>query len=356
MTDVAAPKRRFITANQVTIVRILCLPYPCWALLTRPPDVIMWSAFVFGALIGMTDFVDGWLARRDGPTTLGGLLDPIADKLFVAMLLMPLVAYAECPGWAAGALFCRELLITSLRSSMAVRQTKLKTSSLGKLKTVVQMGGLAAFFLTVFVPPAAMPWSIFGCATAFLFLAVGWFIRARSVPLWLAFTPVLLYTIFGVAMVRPAVDAAFTVFMLMLFFTWVSGFDYLTGSARAFRATGGVTVPDAVRLIGGFVHGFALIPLVDRVPSIAVPVIIALCAELSLGGVENLVSAEKRRWARGSVLPTIIAAAFVGVGVRFDLVGLDVIRIAAWGLALFSVVNLGVACVLDRKVILDQPV
>ena len=361
-TGSAAPKpRRWITANQVTIIRILALPFPCWALLTRPPDVIMWAAFVFGAVVGATDFVDGWMARRDGPTTLGGLLDPVADKLFIAMLLLPLVAHDECPGWAAGALFTRELLITSLRSSMAIREQKLKTSSLGKLKTVVQMGGLAAFFLTIFVPAPAMPWSLFGCATAFLLLALWWFWRRRELPLWLGFTPVLLYTIFAVAMLRPSTgpdhnDAGTTVFILMVFFTWVSGFDYLTGSFRAFRATGGVTLPDVARVIWSCAHGLALVPLLGKQPSLAVPVIIALCAELSLGGVENLVSAELKRWGRGSVVPTMLAALTVGVAAWFELAPLNIIEMGAWGMAIFSVVNLLVAFVLDRKVIMDQPV
>ncbi|HEY4223689.1 MAG TPA: CDP-alcohol phosphatidyltransferase family protein, partial [Myxococcota bacterium] len=73
-----------ITANQVTIVRILALPFPCWALTVRPPQPWMWIAFVAGVLVGATDFVDGWMARRDGPTQLGALLDPVADKLFIA--------------------------------------------------------------------------------------------------------------------------------------------------------------------------------------------------------------------------------------------------------------------------------
>ncbi len=357
MSEVVPAKKKLpITANQVTIVRILALPFPCWALLTRPPDAIMWVAFVFGAVIGATDFIDGWMARRDGTTTLGALLDPVADKLFVAMLLMPLVAHSECPGWAAGALFVRELLITSLRSSMALRDQKLKTSSLGKLKTVVQMGGMAAFFLTVFVPEPAMPWSIFGCATAFAALAVWWRVARKTLPLWLGATPLLLWTVAAVAWLRSGKDAALAVFLLMVFFTWVSGFDYLTGSVRAFRATGGVKLPDVVRVLWSFAHGMALVPLVGTHPAFAVPVIISLCAELSLGGVENLVTAEKHRWARGSVVPTMLAAIVVGTCAWFSLVPVNILVMAAWGMAVFSVGNLIVASVLDRRIILAQPV
>ena len=350
-----APRRRGITANQITVVRILALPFPCWALLTRPADPIMWVAFFFGMVIGATDFVDGWLARRDGPTTLGGLLDPVADKLFIAMLLLPLVAHDECPGWAAGALFVRELLITSLRSSMALREQKLKTSSLGKLKTVVQMGGLAAFFLTVFVPTPYVHVVIAACATAFLALALWWRVAKKDLPLWLGFTPVLLYTVAAVAFWSKPTDAGLITFLLMVFFTWVSGFDYLTGSMRAFRATGGVSTADVVRVLWSFAHGMALIPLLGRHPQFAVPVIIALSAELALGGVENLVTAELKRWARGSVVPTLLAASVVGVCAWCELVPLPWLVWGAWGMALFSVANLAVAVALDRKVIMDQP-
>ena len=57
-----AKKKLPITANQVTVLRIFLLPFPCWALLARPDDPIMWTAFVFGALVGATDFVDGCTA------------------------------------------------------------------------------------------------------------------------------------------------------------------------------------------------------------------------------------------------------------------------------------------------------
>src|SRR4051812_9229072 len=113
MNDAPTGKRgRFITANRITVLRILALPFPCWALIARPHQPWMWVAFVWGSLVGATDFVDGWLARREGPTILGSLLDPVADKLFIAVLLIPLAASGECSPFAAGTLFVRELLIT----------------------------------------------------------------------------------------------------------------------------------------------------------------------------------------------------------------------------------------------------
>jgi CDP-diacylglycerol--glycerol-3-phosphate 3-phosphatidyltransferase len=363
VTSTTTKPRRWITANQVTLLRIFALPFPCWALLgtpteaglVRPPDPVMWVAFFFGLAVGATDFVDGWMARRDGPTTLGALLDPVADKLFIAMLLLPEVAHGECPGWAAGALFVRELLITSLRSSMSVRQQSLKTSQLGKLKTVVQMGGIGVFFLTIFVPGTAMPWTLFGLGVAFALLAGGWWLRRRQLPLWLGASAPLLFAIFAVAMLRPPRDAGTFVFVLMVLFTWVSGADYLSGSVRAFRQTGGVHRADVVRVLWSFAHGLSLVPLLAGEQRLALPVIVSLCAELSLGGVENLVAAERGRFARGSVAPTMLAAVVVGVCAWRDLASPTALVGAAWALALFSVVNLAVAFWLDRDVFLSRP-
>ncbi len=361
----AQPRRR-LTANHVTVLRILALPFPCWALLARPSDPVMWVAFFFGIAVGATDFVDGWMARRDGPTTLGALLDPVADKLFIALLLLPVVAHAECPGWAAGALFVRELLITSLRSSMSVRQQALKTSQLGKLKTVVQMGGIGVFFLTVFVTPAAtMAWTILGLGIVFAAIAAAWWRKRGQLPLWLGAAPLLLLAIFVVAWASPAEKArpfaGTFVFLLMLLFTWVSGADYLWGSARAFRATGGVRVPDLMRVLWSFAHGLALVPLLalerDRSFALllALPVIVSLSAELSLGGVENLVAAERGRFARGSVVPTMLGAVAVGLCAWLDLLAPPLVLAAAWGLAALSVANLAAAFWLDRDVFLKSP-
>jgi CDP-diacylglycerol--glycerol-3-phosphate 3-phosphatidyltransferase len=359
------PRRRWLTANRVTALRILALPFPCWALLARPSDVVMWMAFFFGVVVGATDFVDGWMARRDGPTVLGALLDPVADKLFIALLLLPVTAHAECPGWAAGALFVRELLITSLRSSMSVRRQSLKTSQLGKLKTVVQMGGLGVFFLAVFVRPAStMAWTIFGVGVAFAVMAVGWWWFRRRLPLWLLSSPVLLWAVSAVAWVSPAetaqTAASGLVFVLMVLFTWVSGADYLWGSARAFRQTGGVGVADVARVLWSIAHGMALVPLLasgdDRAFALrlALPVIVSLSAELALGGVENLVAAERGRFARGSVIPTMLGAVLVGVCAWFELLPPESVLLMAWGLAALSVVNVVVAFVLDRDVFLSS--
>jgi CDP-diacylglycerol--glycerol-3-phosphate 3-phosphatidyltransferase len=350
------PKRRF-TANHLTIIRILALPFPCWALITRPEQPWMWFAFVAGTLTGATDFVDGWMARRDGPTILGSLLDPVADKLFIAMLLLPLVQHGECPGWAAGALFVRELLITSLRTSLSVRNQSLKTSQLGKLKTVVQMGGIACFYLTLFVPNPYMPWAHFFCATVMLVLCFVFGVRRKGLPpVWLLGGTPLWYVVFGLALVLEPKDVAFWVFMIMVALTWVSAADYLWGSAKILRKEG-IGHRDVARVIWSVVHGIALIPLLDERPHLVVPVIAIVCAELSLGGIDNIVSAQRQRFAKGSVVPTTLAAIAVGLCSWLNLVDERSLEMMTWALAVFSLGNLVYAFIRDREVFMapDRP-
>jgi len=227
------------------------------------------------------------------------------------------------------------------------------------------MGGIGVFFLTVFVTPAAtMAATIFGLGVAFAVSAAAWWIAKRRLPLWLASAPVLLFAVFLVAWLSPperASDhAGAVVFLLMVLFTWVSGADYLWGSARAFRSTGGVGRGDVLRVLWSFAHGFALVPLLaleaDRTFALqlALPVTVSLSAELSLGGVENLVAAERGRFARGSVVPTMLGAVVVGVCAWFDLLPGGAVLVAAWGLAGLSVLNLAVAFWLDRDVFLTS--
>src|SRR5580765_8240121 len=87
----------------------------------RTSDAYLWSALIAGIFIGCTDWVDGILARKQGPTVLGGLLDPIADKVFIAFAYTPFADSGLVPWWACGLMFTREFFITALRSAYAQR-------------------------------------------------------------------------------------------------------------------------------------------------------------------------------------------------------------------------------------------
>src|SRR4051794_14364847 len=114
-------------------------------------NVYMWSALIAGTVIGCTDWVDGMLARKYGPTVLGGLLDPIADKVFIAFAYTPfadsLHGLGLIPWWACALMFTREFFITALRSAYEQRNLSLKTSYIAKAKTWTQMQGIGVLLL-----------------------------------------------------------------------------------------------------------------------------------------------------------------------------------------------------------------
>jgi CDP-diacylglycerol--glycerol-3-phosphate 3-phosphatidyltransferase len=100
------------------------------------------SASVLFVLASITDGVDGYLARKRGQiTTMGMLLDPLADKIMVTAAVIQLVAYNSdvMKVWIAVVIISREFLISGLRSIAASEGFTITASELGKLKTIVQI-------------------------------------------------------------------------------------------------------------------------------------------------------------------------------------------------------------------------
>ena len=134
--------------NVLTVGRILAVPLVVALLYwTSNPLADPLAAFVF-IMAAITDWIDGYLARRLGVTTpLGAFLDPVADKLMVATALVLLVS--KDPHWviviSAMIIVGREITVSALREWMAHlgAHAKVAVSSLGKWKTIVQMTGLS---------------------------------------------------------------------------------------------------------------------------------------------------------------------------------------------------------------------
>lgn len=132
----------------LTYGRIAAVPALVACLYFLTGDVARWSAFVLFALAGITDWLDGYLARAWAQqSTLGAMLDPIADKLLVGAALMMLVydgTIGKVSIWAAVIILCREILVSGLREFLAELNVKVRVSMLAKWKTTVQMVALAA--------------------------------------------------------------------------------------------------------------------------------------------------------------------------------------------------------------------
>ncbi|MEE8253621.1 MAG: CDP-diacylglycerol--glycerol-3-phosphate 3-phosphatidyltransferase [Hyphomicrobium sp.] len=134
--------------NVLTYGRIVAVPALVACLFFLKGDVARWSAFVLFVLAGLTDWLDGYLARMwEQQSTLGRMLDPIADKLLVGAVLLMLVYDNTISGWsiwAAIIILLREILVSGLREFLAELNVKIHVTKLAKWKTTMQMMALGA--------------------------------------------------------------------------------------------------------------------------------------------------------------------------------------------------------------------
>ncbi len=138
--------------NLLTMGRVVAVPVIV-ALMFVPGDLARWLVAVLFALAALTDWFDGWLARRWGQTSaFGRFLDPIADKLLTSGILVMLVADGTLSGVhvvAAILIISREILISGLREFLAGDKVAVPVTALAKIKTTLQ---LAAILVLIVVP------------------------------------------------------------------------------------------------------------------------------------------------------------------------------------------------------------
>jgi len=142
--------------NTLTILRIFFAPLLVVVLLTREPnlEILGFSMRfeIWGVLIllvaAATDWADGYFARRRGEvTTLGILLDPIADKLLISAAFVSLVEMQLVPGWMVVIVIGREFTVLGLRNIASAEGFTIQASTLGKLKMVFQVLAVCAVIL-----------------------------------------------------------------------------------------------------------------------------------------------------------------------------------------------------------------
>jgi CDP-diacylglycerol---glycerol-3-phosphate 3-phosphatidyltransferase len=145
--------------NLLTLVRIFLVPLLVAALVQQNFQ-LHWNERVlvandFFALIvflaaALTDLLDGYLARRwKQVTTVGTLLDPVADKLLISAALISLVQTRLLPGWLVVLIISREFAVSGLRSIAAAEGYTIKAGELGKSKMVLQVVGIALVLLSI---------------------------------------------------------------------------------------------------------------------------------------------------------------------------------------------------------------
>ena len=135
--------------NALTVFRILALPFCAWALFQKDGQdptwqIIAWSSFF---IVGMTDVLDGRIARkRNQISNFGIILDPIADKAFIATALIGLSVLGKMPWWVTVVILVREIGVTILRFAVIKREV-ISANRGGKLKSLLQNFSVGFYIL-----------------------------------------------------------------------------------------------------------------------------------------------------------------------------------------------------------------
>ncbi|MDH5674223.1 MAG: CDP-diacylglycerol--glycerol-3-phosphate 3-phosphatidyltransferase [Myxococcales bacterium] len=133
--------------NMLTMGRIIAIPVVLWLMWQDTRVSNFWAVMIYSAA-AVTDFLDGYLARRMGLTSLlGKFLDPLADKLIVLATLILMVEQGRVPAWAVLVIAARELSVTALRTIAAAEGVVIAASRGGKDKAAVQMVAVLTLIL-----------------------------------------------------------------------------------------------------------------------------------------------------------------------------------------------------------------
>jgi phosphatidylglycerophosphate synthase len=335
------------TANMLTLARIVLMPIPGWLLYQGAPHLFACLAAIM--LLGLTDWLDGIIARREGPTVLGGLLDPIADKIFIAVIYLPLTerfvpewGRAVIPMWMTCCIFVRDFLVTSLRTSLLLRGAPMRTSMLAKIKTAAQMIG-AGYIILYYA--------------AFLLHDFEWIVWAGVIAPVLVPLSLIVYRLLrGIkqgkrSVIMASLMAAETGLFFALGANWASwvtllgitavtvfsGVSYLSdawtalsGKSRGFRELGrfaldGVLVPLSFLLLLGRCDGFGASAMI----------ITAITLELAAGGLANLLASNKIaprfRWI---ALKSLLQISLCGMAFTASIVEIGAPETAVYALIL----------------------
>lgn len=293
-----------ITANMVTMTRIVLMPIPGYLLYGESRALM--AALVATVILGLTDWVDGIMARKEGPSVLGGLLDPIADKIFIAVIYLPLTERGVIPAWMTACIFCRDFIVTALRTSLSLRDAPMRTSLIAKYKTAIQMVGIG--YVILFQAFADTPRSIY------VWLAI-------SVPMALPLGLILYRAITGQkqgprsrtmlalmifafalwAILGPEMSTIIYLYIITAL-TVYSGLSYLIDAWSAIKGTPGSYKEFLRFLLEGFLVPIAFVLLLGKYDAVNMSlfIILVITIELAMGGLGNLLAehkvAPKFRW------------------------------------------------------------
>jgi cardiolipin synthase (CMP-forming) len=174
--------RNWSLPNILTYARVAAVPlvagFQFWPHLAWA----RWTALVIFSAAAITDFFDGYLARAwSQQSSLGRMLDPIADKLLVSAVILMLVADQTISGatlWAAIVILCREILVSGLREYLAELRVPMPVTAVAKWKTAAQLVALGFLIAgpagEAILPGSVMTGTVLLWIAAILTLYTGW--------------------------------------------------------------------------------------------------------------------------------------------------------------------------------------
>ena len=127
--------------NKLTVVRMVLVPFFVAALLlSKTNDSLKWVALALFVIASLTDFADGYIARKYNLiTNFGKFMDPLADKLLVCSALIAMSSLGVIPAWITIVIIAREFIISGFRLIAAEKGVVIAASMWGKFKTTFQM-------------------------------------------------------------------------------------------------------------------------------------------------------------------------------------------------------------------------
>lgn len=170
--------------NSLTLFRVAAVPLLILLLLSPSRWSGFFAALVF-SLAAITDYFDGYVARRFGlVSSLGKIMDPLADKLLVSSAFIMLISHGRVPAWVICIIIGRELAVTGLRNVISQKGEDVSASQLGKWKTGLQIAAIIP--LLIHYPYFGIDFHAIGYAVLWVALAVtlwsgiDYFVRFRN--------------------------------------------------------------------------------------------------------------------------------------------------------------------------------
>ncbi len=282
-------------ANHVTLARIFCTPLLGGLLLAG--YIPLWFGFIVGTILAFTDFIDGYLARRNGITVFGQLLDPMADKVFFVCVVLPVVEIPTIgfPIWGVILILFREFFITALRTSYELRSLEIETSYLAKIKTWMQMQGIGIIvFIDLISLDVVLQVFKLGVIISLVVILIG----VIQKKFWKG--AIMMLASFVALVVlghnnNPHTIVWGTVVALVLV-SWISALDYLTDIPRIWRSESSISSMEIVRFLGALVLPLSAGLMLHTNP---IMLMLLLSGEIAVGGLDNLLVYRNRAASAG---------------------------------------------------------